>query len=383
MKILDRERLRQTLQSRLDEHIRMSRVSGAHLVVTQGGETVCEVTGGWQNPMTKEPIRTDAVYRLASMTKPVTATAALIAVDQGLFGLDDLVSDYLPGYANMMVAELVDGKVQIARPSGVPLRIWHMLSHCSGVMAGTALGAQIRNETPPEALQSLETVVDYCADQPLAFEPTTYTAYCAYAAFDVVARIIELRSGMTYHDFLKKYIFEPLGMKDTTYTPSDDQWARMIAMTDKLDFYGLAVTDMGKHTFEGFPLTYTCAGAGLVSTMEDYVKFSVMLLQKGRYGDKQLFAPELLAEMNKLRLPTDTPCLDPVQWGLGVRVVAEPGALPYDSFGWSGAYGTHFWVDPVNEITAVYMRNSRWYGSGGGGVIGLEFEADVMSCLKD
>lgn len=382
MKILDRDRLQNTLQNRLDAHIRMSRVSGAHLLVTQGGETVCEVTGGWQDPMTKEPIRSDAVYRLASMTKPVTAVAALIAVDMGLFGLDDLVSDYLPGYEHMMVAGLVDGQVKVEKPSGVPLRIWHMLSHCSGVMAGTELGAKLRGNTPPEALQSLETIVNYCADQPLAFEPTTYTAYCAYAAFDVVARIIELRSGMSYHDFLKKYIFEPLGMKDTTYTPSDAQWERMIAMTDKLDFYGLAVTDMGKHTFEGFPLTYTCAGAGLVSTMEDYAKFSVMLLQKGRYGDKQLFAPELLEEMTKVRLPADTPCLDPISWGLGVRVVTGEDFIPVGCFGWSGAYGCHFWVDPVNEITAVYMRNSRWYDSGGCGRIGAEFEADVMSCLK-
>ena len=125
------------------------------------------------------------------------------------------------------------------------------------------------------------------------------------------------------------------------------------------------------------------AGAGLVSSIRDYAVFAEMLRNKGRYGDVQIFQPEHLEVMTKPRVPDDTPGRDPVSsWGLGVRVVVKDDVLPVGTFGWSGAYGTHFWVDPVNQITAIYMRSSRWYDSHGCGTIGQQFEKDVMACLE-
>lgn len=383
MKKLNKELLYKTLKDRLDEDMRWGRVGGAHLLVLQNGEEVASVCQGWHNPDTGETLKEDAIYRLCSMTKPVTGVAALIAQEQGLFNMEDKVEDYLPEYADMYVGKEEDGKVVPDKKSGVPLRIWHMLSHCNGIMAEVHLGNMMVDATPPEVQVSLESITDYCARQPLAFEPESYTAYTGRTSFDAVARIIELKSGMTYAEFLDKYVFGPMGLKDFTYYPTDEQWDRMIVPTDKADGNGLVTVQLGKHTFESLPLSYTCAGAGLVASMHDYAVFAEMLRNKGRSGDVQIFSPELLEVMTKPRVPDDTPGRDPVSsWGLGVRVVVKDDVLPVGSFGWSGAYGTHFWVDPVNQITAIYMRCSRWYDSHGCGTIGQQFEKDVMACLE-
>lgn len=383
MKKLNKERLYNTLKNRLDEDIRWGRVGGAHLLVLQEGEEVCSICQGWHNPDTGEKLQEDAIYRLCSMTKPVTGVAALIAMENGWFSPEDLVEAYLPDYADMYVGKEENGRVVPDRKSNVPLRIWHMLSHCNGIMAEVPLGNMMVAATPHEIQTSLASITDYCAKQPLAFEPESYTAYTGRVSFDAVARIIEMKSGMTYAQFLKKYIFDPLGLKDFTYNPTDEQWDRMIVPTDKADGNGLVTVNMGKRTFESLPLSYTSAGAGLVSSIRDYAVFAEMLRNKGRYGDVQIFQPEHLEVMTKPRVPDDTPGRDPVSsWGLGVRVVVKDDVLPVGTFGWSGAYGTHFWVDPVNQITAIYMRSSRWYDSHGCGTIGQQFEKDVMACLE-
>ena len=383
MKKLDKERLYKTLKDRLDEDIYWGRVGGAHLLVLQNGEEVASICQGWHNPDTGEKLKEDAIYRLCSMTKPVTGVAVLIAQEQGLLNIEDKVEDYLPDYADMYVGKEVDGKVVPDKKSNVPLRIWHMLSHCNGIMAEVPLGNLMVAATPHEVQTSLASITDYCAKQPLAFEPESYTAYTGRTSFDAVARIIELKSGLTYAEFLDKYIFNPLGLKDFTFYPTEAQWDRMIVPTDKADGNGLVTVNLGKRTFESLPLSYTTAGAGLVASMADYAVFAEMLRNKGRSGDVQIFSPELLETMTKPRVPDGTPGRDPISsWRLGVRVVVKEDVLPVGSFGWSGAYGTHFWVDPVNEITAIYMRSSRWYDSHGCGTIGAQFEKDVMSCLE-
>lgn len=383
MKKLNKELLYRTLKNRLDEDMRWGRVGGAHLLILQNGEEAASICQGWHNPDTGEKLKEDAIYRLCSMTKPVTGVATLIAMEKGWLDPEDKVEDYLPAYGDMYVGKEVDGKVVPDKKSGVPLRIWHMLSHCNGIMAEVPLGNMMVAATPHEIQTSLASITDYCAKQPLAFEPESYTAYTGRVSFDAVARIIEMKSGMTYAEFLNKHIFEPLGLTDFTYHPTDAQWDRMIVPTDKADGNGLVTLHMGKRTFESLPLSYTSAGAGLVSSMHDYAVFAEMLRNKGRHGDVQIFAPEHLEIMTRPRVPDDTPGRDPVSsWGLGVRVVVKEDVLPVGSFGWSGAYGTHFWVDPVNEITAIYMRSSRWYDSHGCGTIGQQFEKDVMACLE-
>lgn len=384
MRKLNKARLEKTLRDRLAWEIAESRVSAAHLLVLQDGEEVVSICEGVQNLETQEPLRQDAIYRLASMTKPVTGVAALIAEDKGYFNIHDKLEDHMPEFADLYVAKMEGDRVVPGEKSKTPLRIYQLLSHCNGMMAEVPIGNLITDATPKSAFQSLETIVRHTATQPLAFEPETYCAYTGRVSFDVVARLIELKSGMPYATFLQQNIFDPLGLKDFTYHPTDAQWERMLPLTDRVGGKRCVSINMGKHTFEGIPLTYTCAGAGLVASMKDYAIFGEMLRNGGTYKGVQIFRPERMQEYTHPYVGPDVPGRDSISsWGLGVQVKVRNSVLPAGAFGWSGAYGTHFWVDPVNQITAIYMRGSRWYDSHGCGNIGWQFEKDVMNCLED
>ena len=383
MRKLKQPYLEKILRERLKQQMESCRVSAAHLLVLQDGQEVCSVCEGYQNWRTKEPLRPDALYRLASMTKPVTGVAALIAEDKGYFKITDKVEVYLPEFADMYVGKYENGKIVPGEKSQTPLRIWHLLSHCNGVMPETPMGSQITMLAPKSVYQSREAMIAYAAAQPLAFEPETHTAYTGKVSFDMVAKIIEQKSGMPYSDFVQKYIFRPLGIRDITYFPTEEQWNRMLAPTDRVGGIDMVPIDLGKHTFEAMPLSYTGAGAGLAGSTADYAVFAEMLRNGGTYHGVKVFSSERLQELTTPYVPPKTPGRNPTSsWGLGVRVVDKEGVLPIGSFGWSGAYGTHFWIDPVNKITAVYMRSSRWYDSHGGGSIAEQFEKDVMSALE-
>ena len=167
-------------------------------------------------------------------------------------------------------------------------------------------------------------------------------------------------------------------MPDTTFFPSDDQWARMTAMHNRVDEQN-QVIPMEKLTFGDFPLTYTCGGASLTSSLTDYAHFAEMLLHDGQYGGRQILTPESLAAMQLPRIPETVPGVSTTEtWGLGVRVIKNHAVLPRGCFGWSGAYGTHFFVDPENRLYAIYMKNS-YYDGGAGAKTANEFEEDVES----
>ena len=384
MRKLNKERLEKTLRERLWAQMEYCRVSAAHLLVLQDGQEVCSICEGYQNWNTKEPLRPDAMYRLASMTKPVTGVAALIAEENGYFRITDKVEDYLPEFANMYIGKYKDGKVVPGEKNIIPLRIWHLLSHCSGILPETPMGLAISMHNPKAAYQSRDSLIAHAAKQPLAFVPETYTAYTGMVTFDIVAKIIEMQSGMSYAEFIKKYIFDPLCISDITHIPTEEQWHRMVVPTDRVGGVDMVTVDLGRHTYESLPLSYTGAGAGLAGSIAAYAVFAQMLQNGGTYNGTQIISEDSLRKMATPYIPMETPGRDPVSsWGLGVRVVDKEDVLPIGSFGWSGAYGTHFWVDPVNKITAIYMRSSRWYDSHGGGTIAQTFEKDVMSCLMD
>ena len=383
MKKLNREKLEKTLRDRLAREMEECRVSAAHLLILQEGQEVCSIRVGYQNWDTKEPLREDAIYRLASMTKPVTGVAALIAEEKGYFKITDKLEDHMPQFKDMCIAAEENGKIIPGEKNKTPLRIWHLLTHCNGVTANTPIGNRLADGIPAPAYRCLETAVDYVSKLPLAFEPESFSAYTGRLSFDIVARLIEIKSGMSYAQFLQEYIFDPLGLKDFTYSPTDDQWDRMLAPTDRAGGPGFVTMNLGKHIFEAYPLTYTCAGAGLAASMADYAVFAEMLQNKGTYKGVQILSEERFQEMVTPYVPPETPGRNPASgWGLGVQLVDREYVLPVGTFGWSGAYGTHFWVDPENKVTAIYMRCSRWYDSHGCGMTGLQFEKDVAACFE-
>ena len=370
---LDAQLLKSNVSGRIQEDIRCQRISGAAVAVLQRGNVIYEAAFGYQHPDGREPLRRDAIFRIASMTKPVTAVAILQLAQRGKLRLEDEVSAYLPQYARI---PLVSGGYNT-----VPLRIWHLLTHTSGMEADADYRETARYQIPRENNRTIAGAVAYYATLPLPCEPGTRRRYSGRVAFDLLGRIVEVASGMDLAAFVEKEILLPCGMVDTTFAPSPAQWQRVVGMHDYRDGKSVAAETVPGCVVEDCPVTHPLGGSGLVSTLSDYVKFAQMLLDKGMTPNGRILEPEWIGQMSAAQLPEEM-MNERVNQGLGVRVITGDGYpwLPPGAFGWSGAYGTHFWVDPVNEITAVYLKNSR-YDGGSGAVTAKHFEEDVFSSI--
>ena len=384
MRRIDVTRLREDLTVTAERDMNAGNIAGAAIAVIQSGTVLFHENFGYSNYLKRTSLNGGSIFRLASMTKPITAVAALIGEEMGLYSLNDRVGDYFPKIADMYVGKQENGAVIPHHKPREELKLYHFLCHTSGFMSNSPLCTLQEANIPRSAFASNRAAIEYVMNNTcLTLEPTESTGYSAYQAFDVIGVLIEDKTGMKYADFLKKYIFEPLGMTDTTYHPTEEQWSRMVMMSDRVAGGCRVNVDMGRHTFEGFPAEYTCAGAGLVGTLNDYMKFAEMLRCEGYLGGKRIVSS---AAIQRMRTPHVKPCaMKPGAtdaWGLGVRVCNEshPDLAPR-TFGWSGAYGTHFFVDVENDITAIYMKNSRWNDSAGCGKTGLVFEENVSNSL--
>ena len=213
--------------------------------------------------------------------------------------------------------------------------------------------------------------------------PGTKQQYSGYGAFDVLTKIIEIASGTNYLRFLQDYVFGPCDMVDTTFTPNAEQKERMVAMHNRNSGENTVSNMPEDCVFEDFPSTHYLGGAGLVSTLSDYSKFAKMLLNKGKTEKGRILKEETF---NQLCTPqVDYSIMpDSARWGLGVRVITEDTYpfLPVGTFGWSGAYGSHFWIDPENKIFAVFMKNSKVDG-GAANQSAMKFESAVYSSFVD
>ncbi len=381
MKYLNQEKLNALVDARVQADVDCGKVGGAALCVVQDGQILLRKLYGYANVDTKAPLQFDTMYRLASMTKPITAVAALIAQEQGLLSIDDTLCKYIPAYAHMKIGHIEDGKPVYDKDATTPITIKHLLSHTSGI--GTLeIGDYDWARMPEELSKTPAGVMEWLSDKMLAFEPYTAQWYSPVAAFVAVARIIEIVSGMSYNEYLDKYLFGPLGMTDTTFALNEDQKQRMIAMHSYTEEKGgFAVPKSVDTIFENIPVTQCCGGAGLAATLDDYVKFAEMLTHGGEYHGIRILSPESVAQMRTVQV-TDQIMPPPIQWGLGVRVISADGyQMPRGCFGWSGAYGTHYWSDPENKITAVYMKNSG-YDGGAGALTSFVFEQDVYASLE-
>jgi CubicO group peptidase (beta-lactamase class C family) len=290
-----------------------------------------------------KPMRPDSIFWIASMTKPITATAVLMMQDEGKLSVDDPVEKHLPEFKGLKGA---DGKP-------VQVTIHHLLTHTSGM--GEISPAQARD------VKDLAGLVPLYVAKPVQFEPGSKWAYCQ-SGINTAARIVEVVSGVPFDQFVQQRLFGPLGMKDTTFTLSDEQLPRLATSyrrTDKGELnptavgilYGKAPTSRDR-----FP----AANGGLFSTATDYSRFCRMILNGGELDGKRyvkLESVELMTSVQTGNLKTGfTPGNG---WGLGWCVTREPqgvtAMLSPGTFGHGGAYGTQAWIDPVKKRAYILM----------------------------
>jgi len=356
------------LTSLMQEHVDHKKLSGAVAVVARRGKVA------YLQCVVKQDIEADidmnagTIFRIASMTKPITSAAVMMLYDEGLVGLDDPVSKYIPEFADATVLA-PEGQEPASVPAKRPITIKHLLTHTSGLSydyntrhgrmykdAGITNGIMVDDGILSEKMKKLARI-------PLLHQPGEAWTYGL--SVDVLGRVVEVASGKTLEEFFEQRIFEPLGMKDTHFFIPAAKMARLaVVYTPKPEggLKRLGSSDMRSHNpdhpYAG-KRRYFSGGGGLCSTVGDYLRFSRMLLNGGTLDGKRLLRPDTVRLMTKDHVGK----LNDEGFGLGVEVIRNAeesdGLDCVGSFGWSGAWYTIFFIDPEKKMIGICMAQLR------------------------
>ena len=354
----------------IERYMADQQISGAVTMVARHGQIAHVESQGWMDREEQKPMRRDAIFRMASMSKPVTAVAILMLLEEGKLRLSDPVSAFIPEFTNTQVAIAVDENAR-PEPGEIPahytvpaqreITLRDLLTHTSGLESG-GLGGRIGNRIAPrDTTMNLEQYIPTLGKVPLDFQPGTRWRYSALTGIEVLGRVVEVASGMTLDRFLQERLFEPLGMEDTAFTVPADKQSRLVMRYER--------TDEGQlERSEGNPgwldtTTLFAGGAGLYSTADDYIRFAQMLANGGELDGQRILGlrtVELMASnhIGDLFGP-DANRAGGLGFGLAVEVVPDPVEADTHrgpgSFGWGGAFGTYYWVDPHNDLVGLLM----------------------------
>jgi len=374
---LNKDLLKSNIEKAAQYDFDNHKVFGSAYCVIQDDSVIYENCFGNTSAAKIEPVTKNTMFRLASMTKPITAIAALILVERGMLSLSDKVADYLPEFNDVHITELTSaGEVVDLGKAKNDITICHLLTHTSGVGSNAEKSKAMTDEDK----KTIDNTVGFHFKAGLDFEPGTKSQYSATGAFDVLVKIVEKITKTDYLSFLQKEIFKPCDMVNTTFVPTQKQWGQIIAMHNKVDGKNCDAQMNDNCIFADYPCSHYLGGAGLVSTLDDYAKFAKMLLNKGKTPKKQILDEETFKLLHTAFAPKRN---INENWGLGVRVVVKNAykLLPVGAFGWSGTYGSHFWIDPTNKIAGVLMKNSLVDG-GAGNESARNFEKAVTDSFK-
>ncbi len=376
------ERVAALMQREIDANV----FPGAVTLIARDGRIAYFRAQGVMDLETRRPMTTDAVFRIMSMTKPVVAVSILMMVEEGKVRLTDPVSRFIPEFRALAVLAPDDtarGSRRAGAARTVPaereITIRDLLTHTAGFMttdgpsgaAGIGIGSG----------ESLADLMPRLAAVPLDFQPGTQWAYSGQFGFDVLARVVEIASGLPFDRFVRERILDPLGMTDTSFDFPGEGHPRLAGLYRTADGELEPVPEM--------PFVngvYFSGGGGLFSTAADYLEFARMLANGGRLGDVRLLSRKSVDLMRSAFVPDTLPGRTAGEgYGLGVRVVTDPAArntlVSKGTWGWSGAFNTHFFIDPEERIIGLFMTQSaflesRWQFRD-------EFETAVMQALAD
>jgi CubicO group peptidase (beta-lactamase class C family) len=365
---------------RIDDHFQRyvddGRLAGWQVALTRGEHLVHSSGHGFRDREAGAALTPDTIWRIFSMTKPITSVAAMMLWEEGAFELKDPVSKFIPEFADQQVWRGGSSNKPALEPVARPMEMWHLMTHTSGLTYGFMYAHPLDElyrragfEWGVPQSSDLAGLCSRLASLPLLFQPGTEWNYSM--SIDVLGRVVELISGQTLGEFLRTRIFEPLGMVDTGFFVPESEVDRLAALYGAHPGTGLAVPLVAAGAAVLQPPAAHLGGGGLVSTMADYLRFAAMLRRGGELDGVRLLSPRTIRYMTHNHLPGGVdltefgrPLFSETTFdGVGFcllgsvtidPVVAKvPGSV--GDFGWGGAASTFFWVDPVEDITCVFM----------------------------
>lgn len=361
------ERITPVMQRYIDDNL----VPGVVTLIARRGKVVHFEAQGYMDAENEIPMRSDAIFRIASMTKPITSVALMMLWEEGAFQLNDPVSKFLPEFADQVVStsEDVSGETGELVPVKRDATIRQMLTHTAG-LANNYIGNReaYRKIARVRPNDTLETLIKRLAAAPLNYQPGTAWQYSA--STDVVGRLVEVMSGMPLDEYMQKRIFEPLGMTDTHFFLDDTKGGRLTAQYKPGPDNKIELQDPGSEEsrwISGHNKQVFRGAGGLVSTPRDYLRFNQMMLNGGELDAKRLLAPATVSlildnHTGKLPLWLAGPGMG---FGLGYGIVVDRGragsVLSEGTGYWGGAFCTIAWIDPEKELTGIMMTQVRPY----------------------
>jgi CubicO group peptidase (beta-lactamase class C family) len=362
----------------LQADVDAGRIPGAVIAIARRGKLVAFDAYGWSDKAAGVAMTTDTIFNIASMTKPMTTVGALMLYEQGKILIDDPLSKYFPKFANMRVAARDNSEPTAETvPANRQITIQDLMRHTSGLIYG-GRGTTLVHKMYPSG--SVDAVRDYdgpafldkLASLPLLYQPATVWDYGF--GLDVMGLTIEKISGQSLGQYLQANLFTPLGMKDTGFSVSADKAVRYAKPLP-------ADPDTGKPQARSpeltQPIKFECGGGCAASTASDYLRFAMMLMNRGRAGEARLLGPKTVDYMLSDQLGPSIKNLvgnaDPTRadygFGLGLAVRTTPGVVrmmgSVGQFTWPGASGTDWWADPKEELAVVYLSAApgplRWH----------------------
>jgi CubicO group peptidase (beta-lactamase class C family) len=384
------------------KHVEQKDVAGAVTLVARRGKIVHFEAQGLADIDGRKPMMKDSIFRLASMSKPITAVAVLMMMEEGKIRLSDRVSTFIPEFKTMKVAVAkgtTDKPVQMPAfgrggppaappefdlvPAAREITVHDLLTHTSGLMSGGVSGGEQAKLVPRGSNDTLANYIPKLAQTPLDFQPGTLWRYSGLYGFDVLARIVEIVSGQPYDQFLQQRLFTPLGMKDTGFAPTPERMARVATVYQRTREGALAPAANANQLISA---TYFSASGGLMSTAEDYLQFAQMLVNGGTLNGKRYLGPktvELLASNHTGEMVNGQfgrPAHG-MGFGLGVQIVLDPVAADLrvspGTYGWAGAYGTNQNMDPKEKLVSIIMMQ------GASGPLQRDFENAVQQAIVE
>jgi CubicO group peptidase (beta-lactamase class C family) len=358
-------------------------LSGIHTQVFRRGELVHNGMSGKMDIERNKPWREDAIVRIYSMTKPITSVALMMLAEEGKIGLDDMVATHIPSWKNLRVyasgmPSLVANTAGqfITVPCERPMKVVDLVTHTSGLtygfMSRTAVDAEYRRQkiNDFQTPGGLDAFIEQLSKIPLDFSPGKFWNYSV--AIDVMGYLVQKLSGQTFGEFLRTRLFEPLGMKDTSFSVPASKLDRFASCYTPKQGGGLKLQDdSGKSTYAE-PPKLESGGGGLVSTAQDYMRFCRMMLGGGTLDGVQILSPKTVEMFSQNYLPDNKLLSDMsaavtfseagyggIGFSIGCGVTMNPAltrvpCTPGEFF-WGGAASTAFWIDPKEDLAVVFM----------------------------